>query len=250
MNHRFRLGKKAARHDPRTLRLARYVASLPPPPSAADWTGPIGNGWGMMKNDVLGDCTCAAAGHLIQLWTTQAAPPGIVVPDEDVVAFYSQVSGYTPSDPSTDEGAVEIEVLNSWRNLGVPNVGHKIAAYAAVNLRNPDEVRQTINLFGGIYLGVALPISAQNQATWDLVSGATAQAGSWGGHAVPAMAYDEKGLTVITWGAKLKMSWAFLAAYADEGYAIITPDWIKADGLSPSGLDLAALQSDLVAVSG
>src|SRR5271156_3836654 len=69
---KLKLGKQAARHDPRTLLLASYTtASLPTAPASYDLTGKVQT-WGMMENDQLGDCTCAAAGHLIMEWTANA----------------------------------------------------------------------------------------------------------------------------------------------------------------------------------
>src|SRR5579863_10126474 len=70
---KLKLGKQRARHDPRTLLLASYVTpALPVPPTQLDLASKI-NSWGMMENDQLGDCTCAAAGHLIMEWTANAA---------------------------------------------------------------------------------------------------------------------------------------------------------------------------------
>lgn len=69
--------------------------------------------------------------------------------------------------------------------------------------------------------------------------------GSWGGHAVPVLAYDSDTLTCITWGAKKRMTWEFLARYCDESYAPLSPDWLNAHRKTPEGLNLAALQADL-----
>ncbi|MGB6874974.1 MAG: hypothetical protein WBD87_02970, partial [Candidatus Acidiferrales bacterium] len=69
--------------------------------------------------------------------------------------------------------------------------------------------------------------------------------GSWGGHAVPVLAYDSDGLTCITWGAKKRMTWAFFAQYCDEAYAPLSHDWFSAQGIDPSGIDFAALSADL-----
>ena len=101
--------------------------------------------------------------------------------------------------------------------------------------------------FGGLYAGVALPVSAQRQTgwTWDVTSATPKDFGSWGGHAIPIVAYDSAGLTCVTWGTLQKMTWAFWDAYVDEAYACLTPDWIAADGKAPSGFDLASLQADL-----
>jgi hypothetical protein len=41
--------------------LAKYTVALPPPPAAVDWSRKLSD-LGMLKNDTLGDCTCAAIG--------------------------------------------------------------------------------------------------------------------------------------------------------------------------------------------
>jgi hypothetical protein len=46
------------------------------------------------------------------------------------------------------------------------------------------------------------------------------------------------------------MSWGFYQAYADESFAVISRDFIEANGLNPAGFNLAALESDLKQVTG
>jgi hypothetical protein len=68
------LGKLEPKRDPRTLRLATYLPDdYRPPVSHWDLRMPL-NGWGMMKNDEIGDCTIATVGHMIQAWTSNDAP--------------------------------------------------------------------------------------------------------------------------------------------------------------------------------
>ncbi len=246
-----KLGKLAARADTRTLRLARYLTpALPAPPVAVDWTRKVVQPWGMCANDVLGDCTIAAAAHMIDCWTANAGHE-TVIQTPAVLAAYSSFCGYNPADPTTDCGGVEVDVLNGWRQTGIG--GHKIEAYAAVSAENFDHVRQAISLFGGLYLGLMLPAGVQGAASWDAPPSAVAQEwspGSWGGHAVPAIAYDAVGLTVITWGAPLNMTWDFFKTYCDEAYAIISPDFLGGANETPGGFDLASLQADLALVTG
>ena len=52
--------------------------------------------------------------------------------DKQVVAAYSAITGYNPSTGANDNGAVEIDVLNYWRQTGI--AGHKIGAYVALGL--------------------------------------------------------------------------------------------------------------------
>jgi hypothetical protein len=243
-----KLGKRPPRLDARTLRLAKYVRALPPPPPAVDWT-PDAGPWGMMLNDRIGDCTIAGAAHLIQLWTGNANPPAVIIPDLQVLAAYEQVGGYNPQDPSTDQGCVELDVLNFWRQQGIG--GHRPVAYVSVNPKNISEVQLAIAWFGGVYAGVALPLSAQEQAVWDVTPSSPGDAGSLGGHAIPLVSYGpdcgngQPGPRCVTWAALKGMTWNWWTTYADEAYALVAPDWIEAAGGAPSGFDLATLLADL-----
>lgn len=248
--HQLKLGKNKPKHDPRTLCMAKYMQALPPPPASVDWSKKVGP-LGMMLNDKIGNCTIAGAAHLVQAWTGNANGTPVILADSDVLLGYEAACGYNPAFPRTDQGGVEIDVLNYWRKNGIGPAGHQIAAYGAVNVLDHTEVMTALNLFGGLYTGVALPVSAQSQVgtVWDVVNRPSGAPGSWGGHCVPIVAADHETLTCITWGAFQKMTWKFWNRYFDEAYACLTPDWIAADGKSPSGVDLATLQSDLAQIA-
>ena len=79
----FRLGKKPVRLDPRTLRMEKYAILLPVPPAAYDWTQGVQQ-WGMMDNDTLGDCTCAAVGHGDQVVTLNSSE-GMKTPGDQLI---------------------------------------------------------------------------------------------------------------------------------------------------------------------
>jgi len=239
-----RLGRKAVKTDSRTLMLARYMTALPAPPKKRDWSKGITN-WGMMKNDQLGDCTIAGAAHAIQVWTANTSNE-VTLTDDQVVAAYEKWDGYNPADPATDHGGVELDVLKLWQKQGLD--GHKLVAFADPSVKNLTEIRQAINLFGGVYIGLSLPLSAQNQDVWDVVKGPKGKVGSWGGHCVFVMAYDDKSFTCVTWGMVKKMTVAFWKKYCDEAHALLGQDWLAANK-APSGFDLAQLQADLAALN-
>ena len=241
------LGKLPPRIDHRTLRLARYLRALPPPPPTADWTGKLTNP-GMMLNDRLGDCTCAAIGHLIQIWTSESGSE-LTLSDQDVLALYEKACGYNPTDPSTDQGGIELDVLNYWKKN--PVGGATLDAYCAVSPTATGSVRSAIWLFGGAYIGLALPISAQTQDVWDLdpTNSLSTDPGSWGGHAVVVNAYDTKTLTCVTWGTLKKMTWDFFKVYCDEAYACLSKDWLESNPDSPSGFDWVTLEADLASIT-
>jgi hypothetical protein len=106
----------------------------------------------------------------------------------------------------------------------------------------------SICLFGGCYIGLNLPESVEDSDFWSVpIGGLTGDGapGSWGGHAVCALEYDPRGLTVVTWGELIQMTWGFWDAYCDEAYAILSLDWMTSAGQSPSGFDLGSLKQDL-----
>ncbi|HTP53768.1 MAG TPA: hypothetical protein VML94_02235 [Thermoplasmata archaeon] len=246
---KMKLGRIPPVHDARTLQLANYLRPtvLAPPPPQANWGSKVSS-WPMMLNDTIGDCTVAAAAHCIEEWTTDVGRPQII-PDSTVLSVYAAVSGYNPETHQHDVGASEIRVLNYWRQKGIG--GHTIRAYAAVEPGNLDHVRDSVFIFGNCYLGLAMPSSAQTQSVWSVPPGGPTglgAPGSWGGHAVPVVAYDPLGLTVVTWGALKRMTWGFLTAYCDEAYALLSDDFLTAEK-TPAGVDLDALEQDLAAVT-
>jgi hypothetical protein len=242
-----RLGKLPARRDARTLSLARYVdrSALPAPPARLDLAGAVGE-WPMYGNDRLGDCTTAAAGHMIEAWTAAAAGNAVEVSERAVIEAFDAVKVVDPA--SGEEGAVELDVLGLWRSAGIG--GHRIGAFALVTLADHELVRTAAALFGGVYIGLQLPLSARSQQVWDWTGSLDGPAapGSWGGHAVDVVGYDDVGLTVVTWGALQQLTWEFWDFYCDEAYAILSVDFL-ANGKSPQGLDLAALRHDLELVT-
>lgn len=246
-----KLGKLAARRDPRNLSLSTYLRAeaLPPVPSALAFTSKVAS-WPMMATDQIGDCTCAAAGHMIEQWTMYAGAP-FTPSDIAIVSVYSAVSGYDPATGQNDNGCVAQDVLNFWRQMGIG--GHKIKAYVGLEPINHLNVQDSVFLFGNVYIGLNMPISAQNQNEWAVPpNGATGTGspGSWGGHAVPIVGYDQRGLTVVTWGALKRMSWSFLDTYCDEAYAVLSLDWLQASNhLTPENFDYDTLQSDLQALT-
>jgi hypothetical protein len=239
------LGKLGAKYIKGVPALGIYTAQLPPPPASIAYSGGLRQ-LGPMANDRTSDCTCAACGHAIQVWTSMTSGE-VVVPDAAIVDFYSRESGYVPGDPNTDNGAVASEVLLYWYKN--PLAGHALAGFASIRPGNRTSIRDAIYLFGICYLGVQLPISAQRATSWSLSQDQSLtgswEPGSWGGHAIPACDYDENGVTVISWGKLIKASWTWLDAYMDEGYAILSKDWMNALDNSPPGFDFAALETDM-----
>lgn len=236
---KMKLGKKHARFDSRVPRLARYLdEDMPAAPEIVDYSSKL-SVIGMMANDSLGDCTCAAIGHAIQVWTSQATSE-VTVPDADIISLYERF-GYNPSNPSSDQGAVINDVLTSI--LSNPLDGHGIDAFASIDIANLSELKTAIYLFGGVDIGLELPASSQSQDIWDVPPGGpvgSGEPGSWGGHSVWIFGYNTAGPRCVTWGALKQMTWAFFNAYCDEAWALQSKDWRGAEHF-----DYAALTVDM-----
>ena len=244
---RMKLGRKAIATDSRTLRLAKYLTpALAPPPPAADWSRGIAS-WGMMLNDTLGCCTIAGCAHAVQVWTADTGREA-TLPDASIEKYYERWDGYVAGEPWTDRGGSELDVLNRWKKQGF--AGHKLLAFADPNPANLTEIRQSIALFGGVYIGLALPRTAQRQEVWQMApsAGADAEPDSWGGHCVFVCKYDEAGFTCITWGQIKTMTVDFWKNYCDEAHTLLSADWLAAKG-APSGFDQAQLLADLDAIT-
>jgi hypothetical protein len=241
-----KLGKNPAVFDTRTLRFGAYAtAELPPPPASENYGAKV-TSWPMYDNDKYGDCTCAAAGHMIQNWTANVGTE-VTPADSSVLTFYEHFVG---SPPPPDEGCNMLQVLKYWRSHGLGK--DKILAFTILELKNHLDVQNAIYLFGSIYIGVELPDFAVHgdmlTIPWEVPAGGAvgdAAPNPQNGHCIPAVGYDANGLSVVTWGEAKPMSWDFYDAYAEEAYAVLSRDFIQANGQGVAGFDLGTLEADL-----
>ncbi len=242
-----KLGKLPRTHDPRVKHMSAMLLGrhLPTPPESVDWTKGIKD-FGMMLNDELGDCTCAAVFHARQIWTANTETES-TEPDAMVLKLYEAACGYNPADPNSDTGGIEQNVLNYLFNKGIPLADgsvDKILGYAEINFKNINEVKVAINEFGLAYIGIQVPASIYDAngiplSMWDYVPNSELE----GGHAIIVVGYDNNGVTVVSWGALYKMTWAFFDHYCDEAYAIIDKNWIATSGKTPLGVSLEELET-------
>lgn len=248
---RLMLGKLAPKPHLKTLVLAKYLTPLlPPPPEKVyrEYKIPL-DAWGMFGNDKIGNCTFACIAHLLMLVTAHTGR--LVIPEEaDVIKGYSAVTGYDPKTGLNDNGAAITDVLNYWQTEGL--AGHKILGWAKIDHTSPLAHHQGIYIFGGNDIGVELPNVAQEQfndgKNWEVVPN---DGGIDGGHCILESGYGADGSNYCSWGkGDQKASNAWSDKYCDEGYVVITKDWInEASGLAPNLLNLDALIADLKAMA-
>jgi hypothetical protein len=244
-----KLGLKPPIHDPRLLKLDRYMVKMPEPPPATNWQSVIKGQWGMFANDVIGNCTIAGAAHLKMAWTANAHHP-FVPSTKQVIAEYSRLSGYDPVTGEHDDGLMLSTVLKWWRKRGL--FGSKIGAYGAVSSRNLKAIKNAIHWFGGVYIGVDMPLAWQGKAQWRVPSNGMygdGLPGSWGGHCCESGRYDSSHIWPVTWGTEIPADWGVAPIYFGQVVAIVSEDFLEDDNRTPDEFDLTQLRADLKAVT-
>jgi hypothetical protein len=184
---------------------------------------------------------------MIQNWTANAGKE-ISPNDQEVLKFYEHFTT-----PGPENGCNMLSVLKYWQSAGLAN--DKITVFSQVENKNTIQAQDAVNLFGSLYIGVELPDFAVNSANMLEVPWVVPPQGPVGdaapnpqnGHCISAVAYDQRNLYVVTWGAVKSMSWQFYATYADEAFAVLSADFLKG-GKAPEGFDLAQLKLDLAEI--
>jgi hypothetical protein len=238
----FRFGKHPPKVDYRTLRFRSYATeALPRPPLSYNVLSQVYDKlhvsdpsalFPMDGNDTLGDCTIAALAHAVTTYRGLIGTKDIMT-KQAVVKLYMHLSG------GVDSGLNELDVLNYWRKHSVAK--DKILAFASVDPKNHSHIQQAIKLFGGVYIG----FQVQENCIEDFDARRPWTPGKLtnDGHAVYAVAYDQHGVTVLTWGNTQQATWAWWDECVDEAYAILPPE-AKNPSFAP-GFNLAQLQRDL-----
>jgi hypothetical protein len=240
-----RVRQYADGHQKVTLRFGNYLdpAQVQAPlPDSTNWRAKAGESLKhMYLNDQYGDCVIAGKYHSVGIWTGNDSDQIVTGTDSEVLAAYHAICG------PGDNGCIITDVLDAFRDRGLKfqGVTHKIDDYVSIDWTNKELVKAALQVFGTITLGIDLPsawTSGGDGSTWDVTN-----SGSVGGHDVPAIDYDAKGVYISTWGGTRLMTWAaFLSKrWIGEADVPLSPDWYGKDNLAPNGIDAARLKDDL-----
>lgn len=233
----YKLGKLDAVRPHALADLGDYaVGKLPGPPTSCGV--PSVSTWGMDGNDRVGDCTMAGAAHLIAAWDVEVGEHDPVPTGTAVVHEYFTLTG------GPDSGLIEHNVLKTWYGQGL--WGNRLGGYAPVRAGDLTALHQAIAFYGGAYVGVQLPSSAQTQFSagqpWTVDPSSPIE----GGHCIVFVGYDPQFLYAVTWGQVAKVTYPWWARYGDEAWAALSQEYVEA-GRGPA-LDLASLRADLAKV--
>lgn len=230
-----RLGKQAAVPDAVSFKFTDFatVSGMPAPPSHFGHERLVKQ-WGMMGNDVAGDCVFAGAAHEIMLWNAEAGKT-VNISDNTALYNYALTTGYDPhakpdaqGENPTDQGTVVAEWLSRRRKVGFiddDDKAHKIGAYIALEPGNADQLRYAAYYFDGVGIGVNFPqqwmdIFNRGGRTWPALKSPDYV----GGHYVSAVAFRDKRPVIVSWGQKIELTLGAYAQTCDEAYAYISQE--------------------------
>jgi len=235
--NRYKLGRTPAVRPAALKDLSVYATgSLPKPPRTVEVPKAL---YPIDGNATYGDCTIAGVAHLIAAWNAETHEHDKVPSEESIVQEYFNLTG------GQDTGLNEAEVLKTWQTEGL--FGEKITGYAPVNPRDLLQLHQAVAFYGGCYLGIECPESAQEQFSagepWTYEDSPVE-----GGHCVVALGYGPNGgLHCATWGGIAVLEASFLAHYLDEAWVVLPHQMVEAKG-DALGIDLPSLEADLARV--
>jgi hypothetical protein len=246
-----RLGRRP--HDPNrpVLKLGNYLTGIVPAhPATADYASEITD-WGMLGNSDYGDCGPAMVCHARMQITKYLTGVEQSLTTADALALYKLCNpDFDPNTGAGDNGVVLADMLSQALAHGV--AGTAPIGYAQVDVRNLDEVRAAIALFGSVMFGVDLDVAQQQQTDrggpWSYSPSPT-----WGGHAVLGVAYDSSptgtDITVVTWGETMGMTLSFEQRQVQEAWVCLWPEHLGSKEFL-QGVNLSALAADYEALTG
>lgn len=270
MKHK--LGLQPLVKDPNTFMFENYrtSAKIVLPPSFGVPDGFVRqDGWGMLANgpdptvdpNFEGCGCCFWAGRAHGIWATimQGKQTALALPftSHDVLRGYSACMGYRISDDPnnpTDVGTDPLKGLKYCRKIGLSSsIGtpstHKLGVFLALEPGNKTQLLEALYLGGTVGLGIQVPAYAEEEfetkKKWSVVSNDDQIVG---GHWIEGVSYDHiTGLHLVTWGAKIPVTWGFIEKYCDAPFALLSTEIL--DGTDKhAGLDWATLQADVAAL--
>lgn len=244
-----KLGKSPARKGAVKFQFTDYVdlTKFPKIPDQFGHEDLVKNvDWGMLGNDIAGDCVFAGAAHETMIWSLMGGNTMAAFNRDCVFSDYSAVTGFIAGNADTDKGT-DMELAAQYRRktgiLDANGNRHKIEAYLALPVGNLQVHMIALYLFGAVGIGIMFPQSAMEQFNngeiWDVVPNSPID----GGHYVPLVA-KRGNIIDVTWGKEQGMTDEFFQRYNDESLVYLSAESLI-NRKSPEGFDYDQLLEDL-----
>ncbi len=241
-------------HSLRTMRLALRTADIldelgTPPTASPGYSGncdlQTGGDLGMDGNDQYGDCVFADVAHRIMVRTAQMGAGKIIIPTTaETLGLYSEVTGFNSADPSTDNGGDLVTTAQYMQKTGmlIGGVRHTEDGNGVIDPANMDHVKWAVCLFGCAPAGWKFPDTGMDQFNagqpFDITPSTVVPASP--DHDMLILEYrpQEPCFLVATWAKRWPATTAFVKACLAEVIPVGAKDFITANGLAPSGVNL------------
>jgi hypothetical protein len=257
-------GKRPPKGAP-ALKLSRLLTgTVPAHPASADYLAALGGGWQMLGNGQAGDCVAVTWANVRRLVTTALTASGRYPSQAEVWEVYrTQNPDFDPSGSadtngpgSPADGGMDVQSLLEYLvATGGPD-GVKAVAFAAVNPKDPAEVKAAIAIFGYVWTGIAVAANNQQEfgagEPWDydpnspVEGGHSIVTGGYGAPGAGALGGDER---FITWAAETSFTDSFWSNCVDEAWVCVWPEHLGTREFL-EGIDLAQLAADYKAITG
>jgi hypothetical protein len=243
----FRITLKTDRQAAATARILDQLGSAPS--ASPGYSGNadliVKGDFGMDGNDQYGDCVFADIAHRIMVRTAQAGQGAIVIPTQaETLALYTEVTGFDPNDPNTDHGGDLVTAAEYMQKTGmlIGGARHTEDGNGIIDPANIDHIKWAICLFGCAPGGWKFPQSGMAQfdagQPFDIVP--STRVPSSPDHDMLILEYrpDEPSWLLGTWGKRWPATTAFVKACLSEVVPVGAKDFITANGLAPSGVNM------------
>ena len=257
-------GRRSPKRAP-VLRLGPLLTGVVPVhPVAADYLAELNGGWAVLGNNNAGDCVAVTWANVRRLVTAVLTAHGYYPSQDEVWAVYkTQNPDFDPAGTadtngpgSSADGGMDIQTLLEYlTSTGGPD-GVKAVAFASVDVKNPDEVKAAVAIFGYVWTGInVLQVNMQQFSSgepWDYDPSSPVDGGHsviTGGYGTPgagALGGDER---FITWAQETSFTDAYWQNEAEEAFAVIWPEHLGSKAFL-DGIDQAQLAADYQAITG
>ena len=202
----------------------------------------------MFYNDTIGNCTCAAVYNSMIAWQALIGS-SIAIPEILAVELYSAVTGYTPDNPSTDQGAAEDDVLAYGVRTGYATRNYLYTPmWGTIDSGNINLMASAVAKFGVAYQGVFMRRGDMELLDagkpLEVVPGMDMSIA--GGHALLILSYEglrpNDRVQLITWGTLITATWEWVLARSIESHGLFFPQLMSPAHRKLLGLDLDALR--------
>ena len=201
----------------------------------------------LFGNGDCGDCTIAGLANAL-LAQSALSGFGLNIPTSKVLAKYSTLSGYNPSDPATDTGLVEVDVLADQITNGFDTGDQTPFAglWATIDPANLNQMMVAMAQLGVAYLGLTLRVADQADGVLDTVDGD--QTTLWGGHCAISFGYTGKTDTDLveldTWGERRQVTVRWIKSRMTECHALVHRQLMTPQAVNGCGLSWDRLSAD------